>query len=67
LMQAEPPGGRMVAVSAGEEQVHAALGPFTATVSMAAITGPRKRVFSGRRQAWRLSSQLAAKECSPKT
>ncbi len=47
LMQAEPPGGRMVAVGAGEEQVRAAIEPFTATVSIAAINGPRNVVISG--------------------
>ena len=47
LMQAEPPGGRMVAVSAGEEQVRTAIEPFTRTVSIAAINGPRNVVISG--------------------
>ena len=47
LMQAEPPGGRMVAVRAGEEQVRAAIEPFTRTVSIAAINGPRNVVISG--------------------
>ena len=47
LMQAEPPGGRMVAVGAGEEQVRAAIEPFTRTVSIAAINGPRNVVISG--------------------
>ena len=47
LMQAEPPGGRMVAVRAGEEQVRAAIEPFTSTVSIAAINGPRNVVISG--------------------
>jgi acyl transferase domain-containing protein len=47
LMQAEPPGGRMVAVRAGEEQVRAAIAPFASTVSIAAINGPRSLVISG--------------------
>jgi acyl transferase domain-containing protein/NAD(P)-dependent dehydrogenase (short-subunit alcohol dehydrogenase family) len=47
LMQAEPLGGRMVAVRASEEQVSAAIEPFTRTVSIAAINGPRNVVISG--------------------
>ena len=47
LMQAEPPGGRMVAVGADEEQVRAAIAPFTRTVSIAAINGPHSVVISG--------------------
>jgi acyl transferase domain-containing protein/NADPH:quinone reductase-like Zn-dependent oxidoreductase/NAD(P)-dependent dehydrogenase (short-subunit alcohol dehydrogenase family)/acyl carrier protein len=47
LMQAEPAGGRMVSVGAGEEQVRAAIEPFTSTVSIAAINGPRNVVISG--------------------
>ncbi len=47
LMQAEPPGGRMVAVRAAEEQVRAAIAPFTRTVSIAAINGPHSVVISG--------------------
>ena len=47
LMQAEPPGGGMVAVRAGEEQVRAAIEPFARTVSIAAINGPRNVVISG--------------------
>ncbi len=47
LMQAEPPGGRMLAVRAREEQVRAAIEPFTRTVSIAANNGPRNFVISG--------------------
>jgi acyl transferase domain-containing protein/NAD(P)-dependent dehydrogenase (short-subunit alcohol dehydrogenase family) len=47
LMQAEPPGGGMVAVRAGEEQVRTAIEPYTSTVSIAAINGPRNVVISG--------------------
>ena len=46
-MQAEPAGGRMVAVGASEEQVRAAIEPFSRTVSIAAINGPRNVVISG--------------------
>ena len=47
LMQAEPPGGGMVAVRAGEDQVRAAIAPFSRTVSIGAINGPRNVVISG--------------------
>jgi acyl transferase domain-containing protein/NADPH:quinone reductase-like Zn-dependent oxidoreductase/NADP-dependent 3-hydroxy acid dehydrogenase YdfG len=47
LMQAQQPGGRMVAVSAGEKQVRVAIEPFTGTVSIAAINGPHNVVISG--------------------
>ena len=47
LMQAEPSGGRMVAVGASEEQVRTAIEPFSRTVSVAAINGPRNVVISG--------------------
>ena len=47
LMQAEPPGGRMVAVRASEEHVRTAMEPFSSTVSVAAINGPRNVVISG--------------------
>jgi acyl transferase domain-containing protein/NADPH:quinone reductase-like Zn-dependent oxidoreductase/NADP-dependent 3-hydroxy acid dehydrogenase YdfG len=47
LMQAEPPGGGMVAVRAGEEQVRVAIGPHNGSVSIAAINGPRNIVISG--------------------
>jgi acyl transferase domain-containing protein/NADPH:quinone reductase-like Zn-dependent oxidoreductase/NADP-dependent 3-hydroxy acid dehydrogenase YdfG len=47
LMQAEPPGGGMVAVRAGEEQVRAAIEPYARTVSIAAINGARNVVVSG--------------------
>ena len=47
LMQAEPSGGRMVAVRAGVEQVRAAIEPFTRSVSIAAINGPHNVVISG--------------------
>jgi acyl transferase domain-containing protein len=47
LMQAEPSGGRMVAVRASEEQVRTAMALFSRTVSVAAINGPRNVVISG--------------------
>jgi acyl transferase domain-containing protein/NADPH:quinone reductase-like Zn-dependent oxidoreductase/NADP-dependent 3-hydroxy acid dehydrogenase YdfG len=47
LMQAEPIGGGMVVVRAGEEQVRAAIEPFARTVSIAAINGPHNIVISG--------------------
>jgi myxalamid-type polyketide synthase MxaB len=61
LMQAEPAGGLMMALSADEEQVRAAVAPYASTVSIAAINGPRNVVISGvaadvRTIATRLSS-----------
>jgi acyl transferase domain-containing protein len=47
LMQAEPSAGRMVAVRASEEQVRTAMEPFSRTVSLAALNGPRNVVISG--------------------
>jgi acyl transferase domain-containing protein/NADPH:quinone reductase-like Zn-dependent oxidoreductase/nucleoside-diphosphate-sugar epimerase len=47
LMQARPPGGRMVAVRASAERVASVVGPFSGTVSVAAINGPRNTVISG--------------------
>ena len=47
LMQAEPSGGRMVAVRASEEQVRTTTEPFSRTVSVAAINGPHNVVISG--------------------
>jgi acyl transferase domain-containing protein/NADPH:quinone reductase-like Zn-dependent oxidoreductase/NAD(P)-dependent dehydrogenase (short-subunit alcohol dehydrogenase family)/acyl carrier protein len=47
LMQSQPPGGRMVAVRASEEQVRAAIKPWQNTVTVAAINGPRNIVISG--------------------
>jgi len=47
LMQAEPTGGGMVAVRADEDQVRAAIAPFSRSVSIAAINGPRNVVISG--------------------
>lgn len=47
LMQAEPAGGRMVALLASEDQVRAAIAPYPATVSIAAINGPNNVVISG--------------------
>ena len=47
LMQAEPAGGGMMAVSAAEALVRGAIKPFSRTVSIAAINGPRNIVISG--------------------
>ncbi|RKZ93723.1 MAG: short-chain dehydrogenase [Candidatus Parabeggiatoa sp. nov. 1] len=47
LMQALPRGGEMVSVLADEEQVRTAIEPYTQTVSIAAINGPKSIVFSG--------------------
>ena len=47
LMGALPPGGTMAAVLAGEEQVRAALAPYAASVSLAAVNGPASVVISG--------------------
>jgi acyl transferase domain-containing protein/NADPH:quinone reductase-like Zn-dependent oxidoreductase/NAD(P)-dependent dehydrogenase (short-subunit alcohol dehydrogenase family)/acyl carrier protein len=47
LMQAQPSGGRMVAVMAPVELVRQALKPLSATVSIGAQNGPRQTVISG--------------------
>jgi acyl transferase domain-containing protein len=47
LMQSLPPGGGMVAVLAGENDVLRALAPFTRTLSIAAFNGPANLVVSG--------------------
>jgi len=47
LMQAQPGGGRMVAVLAPVETVRAALAPFAARVAIAAVNAPRQTVISG--------------------
>jgi acyl transferase domain-containing protein/acyl carrier protein len=49
LMQALPQNGDMVAVFADEATVSAAVEPFKATVSIAAINGPENIVISGAR------------------
>ena len=49
LMQALPQDGDMVAVFADEATVAAALSPFRATVSIAALNGPENVVVSGLR------------------
>jgi acyl transferase domain-containing protein len=46
-MQALPPGGSMAAVFADEERVAAAIAPYAAEVSIAAINGPTNVVISG--------------------
>ncbi|QSQ15455.1 type I polyketide synthase [Myxococcus landrumensis] len=51
LMQTLPRGGEMVAVTASEEQVSAALEPYAGRVSVAAVNGPRDTVISGEREA----------------
>lgn len=47
LMHTLPAGGAMTAIFAPEEQVAAALAAYGATVSMAAVNGPRQTVISG--------------------
>ena len=47
LMQAQPSGGRMAAVMAPVEVVQEALRPLAASVSIAALNGPRQTVISG--------------------
>ena len=47
LMQAQPSGGRMAAVMAPVEVVRETLKPVTASVSIAALNGPRQTVISG--------------------
>jgi acyl transferase domain-containing protein/NADPH:quinone reductase-like Zn-dependent oxidoreductase/acyl carrier protein len=47
LMQAQPSGGRMAAVMAPVEIVREALRSLAATVSIAALNGPRQTVISG--------------------
>ncbi len=49
LMQALPQNGDMVAVFAAEATVSAAIEPFRATVSIAAVNGPENVVVSGLR------------------
>ncbi|AGC45620.1 polyketide synthase [Myxococcus stipitatus DSM 14675] len=51
LMQALPRGGEMVAVTASEERVSAALEPYAGRVSIAAVNGPQDTVISGEREA----------------
>jgi acyl transferase domain-containing protein len=47
LMQAQPSGGRMAAIMAPVEVVQEALRPLAASVSIAALNGPRQTVISG--------------------
>lgn len=51
LMQALPRKGRMAAVMASEEQVAAAVRPYSDQVSVAAVNGPRQTVISGEKEA----------------
>jgi len=51
LMQALPRDGGMAALQASEQKVTAALRPYLATLSMAAVNGPDNVVVSGRREA----------------
>src|SRR5690606_30346622 len=47
LMQALPAGGEMAAIFANEAQVAAAVAPYAAQVSIAALNGPENVVISG--------------------
>ncbi|MET9819763.1 SDR family NAD(P)-dependent oxidoreductase [Streptomyces sp. NPDC006355] len=47
LMQAQPPGGPMVAVQATEEELTPHLEPLTGRVSIAAVNGPDSVVVAG--------------------
>lgn len=47
LMQALPPGGKMAAVFAEEGPIRAAIAPYAAKVSIAAVNGPKLSVVSG--------------------
>lgn len=49
LMQSLPDGGAMLSISADEARVAAAIAPFAAHVSVAAINGPADVVISGAR------------------
>nr|AQW44888.1 polyketide synthase [Corallococcus coralloides] len=51
LMQSLPRDGEMVAVTAGEARVSAALAPYAGRVSIAAVNGPEDTVISGEREA----------------
>jgi len=51
LMQNLPQNGKMVTVFADEQQVMAALAPYTNLVSIAALNGPNATVISGESQA----------------
>jgi amino acid adenylation domain-containing protein len=51
LMQALPPVGAMAAVFANEEQIAAALAPYSASVAIAAFNSPENIVISGEREA----------------
>jgi len=51
LMQALPQDGKMVSLLATEEQVMAAIQPYTDKVSIAAFNGPDSLVISGQREA----------------
>jgi myxalamid-type polyketide synthase MxaB len=61
LMQALPPSGGMLAVSAPEELVARTIAPYRQTVSLAAVNGPREVVVSGESGAIRaIEQQLRA-------
>nr|WP_246357067.1 non-ribosomal peptide synthetase/type I polyketide synthase [Pyxidicoccus fallax] len=51
LMQALPSGGAMVSIAAAEEEVAAAVKPHAATVSIAAVNGPKQVVIAGEAEA----------------
>ncbi|MBI1357393.1 MAG: SDR family NAD(P)-dependent oxidoreductase [Acidobacteria bacterium] len=62
LMQALPPDGAMAAVFVGEAQAMAAIRPYPAELSIAAVNGPAETVLSG--SAERLEQVLAEFEAS---
>nr|WRX36515.1 hypothetical protein [Cystobacterineae bacterium] len=51
LMQALPSGGAMVSIGATEAEVLAAVGEHAATVSVAAVNGPKQVVIAGETEA----------------
>ncbi len=57
LMQALPQDGAMVAVFTNEAQVQAAIAPYQAEVSIAAVNGPKSIVISGKNKAIKIIAE----------